>query len=409
VDNWVRLDLGARYDVSKLMYQGHSNSTTIIRNYKVYVTDVDSTVQSDWGEPVVQGTFAGSGNPQLVSLTPTIGRYVILYGADCYYQWGGAELAAFGYPAAALTEMTQFAATPHIGVGPFAVSMAANAGDGATIEGYRVTTSSVPPLVDGPGWSTEVTEFVVPPGTPKGPLTLYGWAKDNVGTVVGKITAVVYWTTPEIPKAPPMTATGDNIYSAFPSLAIDKNLNTAWEAWYAGVVSPTGCARIDLGERYVVDLLSVLPNDRGSRTKGYEVYVTDSSSTAKEDWGAPVVSGEFPDSDAQQDVVIPPTAGRYVILNGLSSHITFIGAKELWVYGTLVPETPAISQFTLADQSTGSTLFTNSAIVDVTITVDPSGPEAAAFLITTTDDAPDPEAEGWGPRLPPPRWPLTVT
>ena len=400
VDNWVRLELGGRYEVDNLLYQGAVNNT-IIKNYSIYVTDVDSMTRTDWGAPVATGTFAQNMLPQLVSFTATAGRYVILYGADCWYQWGGAEISLFGEVAIELTKMAAFSVTPHVGVGPFDVTISADPGTGVAIMGYKITTTSTPPDPNGEGWSESLVLYPIDPGTEEGPITLYGWAKDSDGTVVGLSTGICYWTTPEIPKAPPMTATSNSdIYGQNGSYAINNNLTDKYEAWYAGVITTTAYLRIDLGGRYTVNLLSVLPNPLGSRTKAFDVYITDNPSLELADWGSPVASGQFPDVADQQDVVLTPKAGQYVIVNHLTSNGTFVGAKEVWLYGTLVPAGPSVTAFTLADQSTGSTLFTNSDLVDATITAEEG---AESFLVTTTDAIPDPEDPNWGAK------PITLT
>jgi len=388
---WVRVSLASRCEVSSLLYQpALTNQWARIKGYRIYVTDMDSLLQSDWGDPVATGTWADDISEKFASFAPTAGQYVILYGTDSR---GGAEMWLFGDESAVQTKVTTFTAAPLCTTtGTVDVAIAAQATEGAEITGYKITQTNEPPAAGGLGWLGEVTEYTLAGGTPEGSVSLYGWAKDDAGNVSGKRVGIVYTTTPEIPKAgKPVVASGDT-WGLVAANAIDGNITTRWSHGIANC-----WIRVSLEEQHSVSSIVYLGYSHvNERIKDYKVYVTDADSTDPLDWGEPVAMGTFPNDIELHLVTFEAKLGSFVILQGVSSYAG-PGVAELWMFGRSITAGPTISAFTLADQTTGSTLFTNSADVDVSITIDPEGPAAAAFLITTTADTPDAGAEGWGP------------
>ena len=76
--------------------------------------------------------------------------------------------------------------------------------------------------------------------------------------------------------------------------------------------------------------------------------------------------------------------------------------KELWLYGVEegAEEKPTVTAFTANDQTTGSTIFTNSATVDVLITAGAAeGQVLAGVMVTEASTAPAPEDPNWAPSL----------
>jgi len=129
----------------------------------------------------------------------------------------------------------------------------------------------------------------------------------------------------------------------------------------------------------------------------YEIYITDSPSTNKADWGTPVAVGQFPHIDGRTDVTFYGV-GRYFILWG-DRWVNGPAVGELWLYGMRLG--PTVTDFTVADQSTGSALFTNWPTVDVAMTVVPvEGTTVADYLISEYPGEPEADDEAWTPELP---------
>ena len=301
-------------------------------------------------------------------------------------------LIAAGYAVAdEMTQIAEFSTTTLISTGTVDVTLTASPGGGVAIAGYMVNQSSTPPDPGDTGWAESVSEYTVADGTPDGYVTLYGWAKDSVGTVVGASLSVMYIDSTEIPKEQ-MTATASG---GTASAAID-GVRTG-DGWMVTMNPPPQWLQLDLGQSYEVDAMVYQGPDLNGRIKDYKIYVTDGPA----DRGDPAAAGSFANTDALQIVVFPEAkAGRYLILEALSQWgwaPDYYGATEVWAYGTPIPTGPTIAAFTAADQTTGSALFTNSATVDVSITAEPVAPETpvAGVLVTETPDVPDVNDPGW--------------
>jgi endo-alpha-N-acetylgalactosaminidase len=119
--------------------------------------------------------------------------------------------------------------------------------------------------------------------------------------------------------------------------ALDGDPSTLWHSAWSEVPTPAAYPHhitLDLGTTYQVNGFSYLPRQSGTNGmfKGYEIYVSADGQT----WGAPVKTGEFPNSRDTQRVDFTAKAGRYVKFVGTSSlnGAVFGSATELNVYGT---------------------------------------------------------------------------
>ena len=194
-----------------------------------------------------------------------------------------------------------------------------------------------------------------------------------------------------------MTATASSEKGGMPvTNAIDRVVNPGGNFW--GAVSVPAWLRVDLGERYRVQRYSSIPRASLIETNpSFEVYVTDSESDVKADWGAPAASVRLEPTIARTDVNLLGY-GRYVVIwfgERWSGYGPTIG--ELWLYGKLIPSI-GVSSFTVADQSTGSMLFTNDATVNVSMTID--GETITGYMITETGDKPAVDDPGWLAEVP---------
>ncbi|HUW34013.1 MAG TPA: discoidin domain-containing protein [Planctomycetota bacterium] len=202
----------------------------------------------------------------------------------------------------------------------------------------------------------------------------------------------------EIPKVR-MTATTNNVRSDDPNFAASKAIDSVFDTgigWLAEITN--GWLKLDLGDRYQVQRFDYnpRPGDAQGRIQDYEIYVTDVDSISKDDWGTPVAAGTFLNENSRQTVTLAsPRNGRYVILYAVSGYASGqSGASEVWVYGDGVPQvTVEITEFTVSDQSTGSTLFTNMRDVNVAVSVETIGEATVdGYLISESGTPPE---GGW--------------
>jgi len=182
----------------------------------------------------------------------------------------------------------------------------------------------------------------------------------------------------EIPKNQ-MTASASMTTGGSPAMAIDGMMG---DNFWRGEANQW--LRLDLSARHRLQLVRVRPRP-SHRTRNFRLYVTDMDSATPADWGAPVVQGELPNTDATSDLAFFAT-GRYVIFYAVDAWQNVPAVLEIWLFGEKVD--PTIDSFEVTDQSTGSTLFTNSATVNVTFEAHaPDGP-VAGYAITETPDEP---------------------
>ena len=186
------------------------------------------------------------------------------------------------------------------------------------------------------------------------------------------IVGIAFWCStaacgesPEILKAL-ITATSSSAQGAwYASRAIDGNLLTHFKAGGGSSVANPQWLRLDLGTQYLVDTLGYLPRAKDACIKDYAIYVTDTSSAVKADWGPAVTSGQLanPVNPASRvNITFTPTPGRYLIFECTSIWGSdYMQAMEVWVHGTHVG--PLVTAFTINDTSTVNPSFTNAADV----------------------------------------------
>lgn len=107
------------------------------------------------------------------------------------------------------------------------------------------------------------------------------------------------------------------------SNAIDGDLNTFWHTeWSQADPDPSHphYLQVDLGASYNVCGFRYLPRqdlpEDNGRINAYEFRLSTDGTT----WGAPVASGNFPDTSIQQEVNFTSQSARYVEIRALSEH-----------------------------------------------------------------------------------------
>ena len=99
---WLRIDLGSSKNVSRVGYtgregtgQGVGNGNGVYRDYKIYVTDSNSTNAVNWGTEVAAGQWLWQNGQERrdVGFNPKSGRYVIFrrITADGYHGPSGTD------------------------------------------------------------------------------------------------------------------------------------------------------------------------------------------------------------------------------------------------------------------------------------------------------------------------------
>ena len=478
VPTWLRLDFGSRYRVQRFSYLPRGDH--YIKDYRIFVTDSDSTDPAEWGDPVLAGRAPNSGDLQVRDFI-AYGRYLIL-AADTI--WANAvtahEVWAYGVNvdtqieafsvADTSTGSTVLTDTPLVNV-----NMTVAPSPGTTIAGYMITQTPDVPLPEDENW-LDTQPAVYPIAGDPGQAMLYLWVKDSNDKIVGATATIFYmpgspavsnvaiygntdsnawvtWTTdalslgtaryreqgstewldaawegqagtshavlidglawetsyevmivnneteespvvylhdslaPEIPKS---VMAADGTAGAGPAEAAIDGSTASWPAWQAGVVP--AYLRIDLGAPYRIARFGYLPRNSDHSMKDYEIYITDVDSLVPADWGEPAAAGVFDFVSTRSDVNVFGS-GRYVILYG-GRYLYGPSAAEIWLYGEQLG--PSVESFSVADQSTGSTLFTDSTTVDVELTVSPAaGTTVAGYMINETADAPAAGDAGW--------------
>ncbi|TCN44513.1 endo-alpha-N-acetylgalactosaminidase [Kribbella orskensis] len=212
------------------------------------------------------------------------------------------------------------------------ITLALTAPTGWTVE---ATTPATHPTVAA-GTSVITTWNVTPPaGTPEGKYVLT--ATGGTATTTAEATLLPPGIVPQS-RIKVADVSSEDVATGGPATAaLDGNPSTLWHSAWSEVSTPATYPHhitLDLGTTYQVDGFGYLPRQSGTNGmfKGYEIYV----STDGQDWGAPVKTGEFPNSIAVQRVDFPAKAGRYVKFVGTSSlnGAVFGSAAELNVYGT---------------------------------------------------------------------------
>ena len=100
--------------------------------------------------------------------------------------------------------------------------------------------------------------------------------------------------------------------------SFDNNPSTFWHTeWLTSDPSHPHEIQIDLGANYDIDGFQYLPRQDGEvngRIGQYEFYISDNPSQ----WGSPVVSGSFPNTSSEQEVIFSRRTGRFIRLRALT-------------------------------------------------------------------------------------------
>ena len=239
-NSWIRLNLGSRFAVTQLDYYywwwSDTSDVRCIKNYKVYVTNSSSTTPADWGSPVATGTFLNIAGWQTVAIPSGEGKYVVLFGVDCYnWQVGTGELMVFG-TAATNPAITQFTVADtsttrsFMTDGPVTVSIVGDPG-AAAITGYAITEAAEPAPTSWSG--TSPTSYTI---AGDGDIKLYAWVKDANEVVVSQPMAGYILKNATVPNVSDVVFTGKTFTS---TVTWTTDTETFGRVGYKKTVDPT--------------------------------------------------------------------------------------------------------------------------------------------------------------------------
>ena len=194
---WIRIDMLKRYRLTKITYAPHpTDGYSRFKNYSIYVTDVDSTVEADWGAPELTGTNSGATVKDF-TFPAADGRYLIMSGTYDVNYCAAAEIWMYGSPAD--TSITSFTVSdPDTGSTTLTdgatvnVSLTAAPVDG-TIAGYIISeTDDIAPPVGDARWNALPASYDITAS--QGNVTVYAWVKDSLDNIAGATHTICYST-----------------------------------------------------------------------------------------------------------------------------------------------------------------------------------------------------------------------
>lgn len=337
----IRVDLGSAYAVSGFRYLPRQDSAVgRIAQYELYV----STDGVSWGSPVATGVFPNTAAEQQVLFTARTVRYVRLRALS---EVGGrpysavAELNVLGSgnsppdgvitsPATDVTispgGSVSFDATGTDPDNHLPLSYSWNFGTG----GPPPSNVKTPGAVVFPNAGIYVVTLTVTDAQGKADPTP-ATRVINVGATGSAILPRTNWTVHYVDSA---DASGGGIYAA--TGAFDGNANSFWVTeWSTGVAPLPHDLQISLGGSYVINGLRYLPRQDATygRIAQYEVYVSQDGIS----WQAPVATGTFANTTAQQEVQFPARTGRYIWLRATSEvgGLPYTAVAEINLLGTV--------------------------------------------------------------------------
>ena len=321
----IRISLGGLYSISGFRYLPRQDDTNArISQYAFYV----STDGSNWGTPVATGTFPDSAAEQQVLFTPTPAAFIRLVALSAN---DGSDLSTVG-------ELNVLGDPGSIGNQAPIGSIASPTADrviniGDTLDFTATATDPDGNLPLSYQWSFGAGSGV-PDRTDKDPGLVQF---NNVGafTVTFTVTDANGLSDPT-PATRLVTVQSGNpavplpqdnwslVYtnSEHPGYeaihAFDGDPGTLWHTNYDNPIPHPHEIRISLGGLYSISGFRYLPrqDDTNARIKQYAFHV----STDGSNWGAPVATGTFPDSAAEQQVLFTPTPAAFIRLVALSAN-----------------------------------------------------------------------------------------
>jgi lysophospholipase L1-like esterase len=322
----IQIDLGAVYNMSGFRYlprQGGRVNGKIGR-YEFYV----STDGTNWGTPVVTGTFANDATEKEVLFAPTTGQFVRLKALTEVNgnPWTSmAEINVLGNLSSGNRSPNGTIDTPswHMTIN---VGESVNfSGTGTDIDnntplthrwnfgdaGIPISTAKDPGLLQFNKQRTFIVTFTVTDalGCSDPTPAIRVITVNGGGFGGGSVIPHTYWSLWYVDSEELLVGENSAAVHAF-----DGNVNTFWHTkWVGGSPPAPHEIQIDLGAVYNMSGFRYLPRQDGGvngKIGRYAFYV----STDGINWGNPVVGGTFANDATEKEISFNPKTGRFIRL-----------------------------------------------------------------------------------------------
>ena len=207
-NEWLRVDLGARYNVQLLRNYQPSDGSWWIIGYEIYLTDSESLLMADWGTAVAAGNWTTSTGWKDTALTPKDGRFLIFRITNGTYNGNIRDISLYGTAATGITGFTVADSDGYDGCALFTTSTTVNVtkfdtvvGSGKSITGYKVTDSADAPT----SWDLAAPTTGTFAAGGAGDVTLYAWIQEDTGLTISRSYRMLY--NPDAPVASDITVT----------------------------------------------------------------------------------------------------------------------------------------------------------------------------------------------------------
>lgn len=386
----IQIDLGVPFRIAGFRHlpRQDGNLAGRIAGFEFYV----STDGLDWGTAVATGTLSNVATESTVFSTIKTGRYVRFRALGNYDAYGfAASLAEFNL----LTDNRP----PESTISTPTDSVTIAAGETVTFNGSGSDPDGHTPLTYH--WS-----FGTGSGAPDSSAQNPGAIRFNTpGTYTVRFT-----TIDSLGQADPTPATRTiTVLNAGPTViprtgwsvvadsqettqvsfagtghatrAIDGNVYTMWHTRYkTAQPPPPHDLIIDLATTRTIAGFRHLPGQDGNqnnRIAEFEFYVSPDGTN----WGSPVATGRFPNTQEETEVLFPPVNGRFVRLRALNNQ-----------HGSLFS---AIAEFNVLQASTAPNSAPNGSIVSPSSNITIPAGAVVDFAGSATDPEGQPLSYRW--------------
>lgn len=316
----IQIDLGSAYTISGFGYlprqDGGVNGR--IGQYEFYATNNTS----NWGSPIVTGTFANDATQKQVLFLPGSYRYVRLR----------ALTEANGGPWTSMAELSVLqaagssAALSSIAITPGNSTVAVGASQQLTATG-TLQNGSTADVTAQVTWSSSSSSVMVSPsgiatGQAVGSATISATQGNLSSSAIVTVSSNSSISLAALPKTAWALLYADSQETQCENgaavNAFDGNSATIWHTQYCSSVAQLPHEiQVDMEASYTITGFRYLPRQDGGvngRIGQYEFYATNDPSN----WGSPLATGTFTNDATEKQVLFAPNSYRYLRLRALT-------------------------------------------------------------------------------------------